>query len=610
MSAIAGEISFTSSLNKRLEEFEEMKKSLLHRGKDIQVSYINSNAAIIQNSNEATELPVGPLPYCVTADEKKYIIALDGMLFNKKQTIEILRNRGCVLNSYSDYEIILKGYLTLGENILSVINGVYAFVIWDNANKRLFFARDRLGVKPFFYSNINSNFIFASEIKGLLESTEIKAEIDFNSIMEIILIGPGRTLGCGVFKNIEELKPAYCGTFSQDGLKIHKYWSVKAQEHIDSFEETVEKVNFLVTDSITQQAQSYVPICTMLSGGLDSSIITAVTSRILNEKGKSLKTFSVTYTDNDKYFKENRFQPESDSKYIEIMKNKMDIENEIIEIKTEDLIKANYDAVDLRDLPGMADVDSALLLFCNEIGKQFSVTLSGECSDEIFGGYPWYRDPKLNSIQSFPWAHSVDYRKSLIIDDILGDFNAEDYVYQKYISTVNETPKLFGFDADERKKELMKLNLDWFMMTLVDRTDRMCQPASLDVRVPFCDYRIVEYLYNVKWEYKDYKGYEKGLLREAFKDYLPEEVLWRKKSPFPKTHNPLYLELVRKELSELLEDEAAPIFKFIKKEKLEDLLSQEIPQNFYGQLMTTPQTIAYMLQINYWLNKYIIDIKL
>ena len=147
-------------------------------------------------------------------------------------------------------------------------------------------------------------------------------------------------------------------------------------------------------------------------------------------------------------------------------------------------------------------------------------------------------------------------------------------------------------------------------MTLVDRTDRMCQPASLDVRVPFCDYRIVEYLYNVKWEYKDYKGYEKGLLREAFKDYLPEEVLWRKKSPFPKTHNPLYFELVRKELSELLEDEAAPIFKFIKKEKLEDLLSQEIPQNFYGQLMTTPQTIAYMLQINYWLNKYSIDIKL
>ena len=609
MSAIAGEVSFTSCLSKRIEEFDEIKKALLHRGKDIQVSYINPEVAIIQNLNETGSLPTGPLPYCVSVDEKKYIITLDGMIFNKKQTIEILRSRGCVLNSYSDYEIILKGYLTLGENILSVINGVHAFAIWDSANKQLFFARDRLGVRPFFYSNINGNFIFASEIKGLLESSEIKPVIDFNSIMEIMLIGPGRTLGYGVFNDICELKPAECGYFSKDGLEIHSYWSIKAREHIDSFEETVEKVNFLVTDSITAQLDGS-HVCAMLSGGLDSSIITAVLSRVMNESGKALQTFSVTYTDNDKYFKQSRFQPESDSKYIEIMKSTMGIENELIEIKTEDLIEANYEAVDLRDLPGMADVDSALLLFCNEIGRQYGIAFSGECSDEIFGGYPWYRDEKLNSIQSFPWAHSLEYRKSLICDDILGDFDAEKFVFDKYISTINETPKLFGFDCDERKKELMKLNLDWFMMTLVDRTDRMCQPASLDVRVPFCDYRIAEYLYNVKWDFKDYKGYEKGLLREAFKDYLPDEVLWRKKSPFPKTHNPVYLELVRKELSELLEDSEAPIFSFLKKEKIKDLLTLEIPQNFYGQLMTTPQTIAYLLQINYWLNKYNIEIKL
>lgn len=607
MSAIAGEISYEGGLNKRVEEFEEMKKRLSHRGPDEQASYITSCTAFIQNllctENKGVEL----LPYLDKIYSKKYLILLDGCLINRDEITEQLAKKGCNAKGDNDFELILKGYVHFGKEILNIINGVYAFVIWDFEKEELFFARDRLGVKPLFYSVKNGNFIFASEIKGMLESSEIKPEIDIQSVMELMLIGPGRTLGYGVFKDIYELKPAHCGIFSKNGLSIERYWDLKAKKHTDSFETTVEKVRYLVIDSVERQLESDFPICTMLSGGLDSSIITALANKVLNQHSQRLKCFSVSYKDQEKYFKKNRFQPDSDGKYIAMMREKFNLDNEIIELDSQQLFNALYNAVDARDLPGMADIDSSLLLFLKQIRNEYKIALSGECSDELFGGYPWYRDPKLDNPNGFPWAHSDILRKSLINPELLEGFDTEEFVYKKYIETVNSASKLEVEDKDFRKKELMKLNIDWFMMTLVDRTDRMCSLAGVDVRVPFCDYRIAEYLYNIPWEYKDYKGYEKGLLREAFGDYLPEEVLWRKKSPYPKTHNPEYLGIVRKELKKIIED-GSPMFEFVNMQNLSRLLDEKVPQNFYGQLMTTAQTVAYFIQLDYWLKKYDINI--
>ena len=266
-------------------------------------------------------------------------------------------------------------------------------------------------------------------------------------------------------------------------------------------------------------------------------------------------------------------------------------------------------AVDARDLPGMADVDSSLLLFCKEIKKHCTVALSGECADEIFGGYPWYRDKDIRAINGFPWSQTTSYRKSFIKDNVkLPD--AGNFVYSKYKDTIINTSKIDKLSPlESRMKEMMKLNLDWFMQTLLDRKDRMSMYNGLEVRVPFCDYRIAEYLYSVPWEYKDYNSYEKGLLRKAMEDFLPEEVLWRKKSPYPKTHNPKYLQIVSKLLKEVIENPSSPVLTFIKKSELEKLLNTDKNEPWYGQLMTTPQTIAYFLQINYWLEKYKIIIK-
>lgn len=609
MCGIAGEVSFSGSVLKNKFSFLRMQKVLSPRGPDQNGLYIKNNVALVHSRLCVIDIENGIQPMSANYDGKEFTIVYNGELYNTDEIRNELIQLNHKFTGHSDTEVVLKAFVEWKENCVNKFNGIFAFAIWDEYNKNLFFARDRMGVKPLFYTIKNKSFIFASEIKALLEHNDINAIINENSIAEIMFIGPGRTPGYGVFKDIYEIKPACCGYYNNKGIKIKKYWTLKDKEHTDSFEQTVEKVRYLVNDAIKRQLISDVPVGTFLSGGLDSSIISAVASKHFKDNGKQLKTFSVTYEDNDKHFKTSKFQPNSDTEYIKLMCDYINCEHHLITLSNKDLADALYMSVDARDLPGMADVDSSLLLFCKEIKKYCTVALSGECADEIFGGYPWYRDKEIRMINGFPWAQSTEYRKSFIKDDIkLPD--AQQYVYSRYKDTLINTSKIKEITPTEsRMKEMMKLNLDWFMQTLLDRKDRMSMYNALEVRVPFCDYRIAEYLYSVPWEYKDYKSVEKGLLRCAVDGILPDKVLWRKKSPYPKTHNPEYFKIVSDMLKNIIEDYSSPIHSFIKKEELEKLLSSERNEPWYGQLMTTPQTIAYFLQINYWLKKYKITIK-
>jgi asparagine synthase (glutamine-hydrolysing) len=464
-------------------------------------------------------------------------------------------------------------------------------------------------VKPFFYTAPSNLFLFASEIKALLAHPMVKAEIDTDSIAEIMLIGPGRTPGYGVFRGIKELPPAHCGFYDRDGFKFWRYWKLKDQAHMDSFEETAAKVRELVIDAIQRQLVSDVPVGTFLSGGLDSSIISSVADEFLRAHGKQLRTFSVDYKDNDIYFQRSKFQPNSDRSYIERMNQYLTSEHHFIVLETDDLVDALYSAVEARDLPGMADIDSSLILFCREIKRYATVALSGECADEIFGGYPWYRDKEIRERYGFPWAQSTGYRIGFLRPEIAERIDAYDYVDKRYRDTLALTSVLPERSSEERRmKEMVNLNLNWFMQTLLDRKDRMSMYNGLEVRVPYCDYRIAEYLYSVPWAMKDYNNQEKGLLRTAMRGILPDEILWRKKSPYPKTHHPEYLKAVSGKLRDIIHDPQSPILQLIDQKALDKLLSADNPVPWYGQLMTTPQTIAYFLQINYWLEIYHINI--
>lgn len=548
-------------------------------------------------------------PKTLEQDGEIYTVVFNGEIFNSQEIRYLLKTNGHDFSDLSDEELILHAFSHWHEGCVEKFNGNFSFAIWMHKRKKLFLARDRLGVKPLFYKLHYGGIIFASETKTILQYPNVKAEVDAEGIAEIVLLGPGRIPGSGIYKGIQELKPGCIGYYQCKKWHWQRYWKLKDREHTDNFEETAEKVRSLLLDSIKRQMQSEKPIGTMLSGGLDSSIITAVCASEIQSRGEQLATFSVNYKDHEKYFVPGKFQPNSDNDYIQFMQEYQKTAHHWTVLEPEQLSGALVDVTEARGFPGMADIDCSLLLFCKDIKQHVDTVLSGECADEIFGGYPWYRDPAIRAQSGFPWSQNIQHRATFLNDAVLNEINPVEYINDQYHSAIAECDIMPEVTGDERRiKELVNLNQNWFMQTLLERNNRMAVYHNLNIRAPFCDYRIAEYLYGVPWEYKEHNGCEKGLLRFAMSDYLPEKILNRKKSPYPKTHDPEYLQLVTKLLQALLSRDDAPIFSFIKKKSLEDLLHRDEPWPWYGQLMRTPQTIAYMLQINIWLEQNNVNI--
>ncbi len=608
MCGIAGEINLKSGVVQK-EYHQNMLNSLSRRGPDDKGIYKTNEAILIHSRLAVIDPKGGKQPMTVYHAGEEYTICYNGELYNTEEMRKELTALGERFETHTDTEVVLKSFIRLGEKAVEKFNGIFAFAIYNKRKKELFLARDKMGVKPLFYAIRDGGLIFASELKTLLLHPKIHPEIDKNGICELLFMGPGRTPGQGVFKDVFEIKAGHLAVFGRNEFTHKKYFSLLDKENNDSEKEVVEKVRYLVKDAISRQLISDVPVGTFLSGGLDSSIISAVAARHFNNRGERLKTFSVSYKDNDKYFKTSKFQPNADDEYIKIMVDYLKSDHLNVVLDTEDIVNALYSAVDARDLPGMADVDSSLLLFCKEIKNHVTVALSGECADEIFGGYPWYRDEKIRSRYGFPWAQSTLYRQGFLRKDLSTQINGEEYVTKRYEDTINSAHKRSGLSSlESRMREMVYLNINWFMQTLLDRKDRMSMYNGLEVRVPFCDWRIAEYLYTVPWEIKDLKGREKGLLRTAMEGILPESVLWRKKSPYPKTHNPAYLEAVKNILRDIISNPQAPIFNLIDKSALSALLTTDRSEPWYGQLMTTPQTIAYMIMLNYWMDKFKVKI--
>lgn len=427
--------------------------------------------------------------------------------------------------------------------------------------------------------------------------------------MNYLDFGPAHTPGIGIFKNINELKPAHFLLFNKSGVHIERYWKLESKEHKDSFGKTCETIRNLLEDSISKQLVSDVPICTMLSGGLDSSIITAYASNYYKSKDMpKIETFSVDYVDNDKNFVKSDFQPNSDNYYIDIVQRKFNTNHHKIIIDTPELVQELETAMIARDFPGMADVDSSLLLFCKYICKEVKVAVSGECADEIFAGYPWFfREDSLKS-NTFPWSIAIKERQEILNSEIGKRVNLKEYIDYRYNESLKDVEIL---DTDSKKtaekRKISYLTINWFMRTLLHRADRMSMQNGLELRVPFCDYRIVQYMWNVPWEIKALNGREKGLLRYVVRDLLPEEIVDRKKNPYPKTHNPSYLLAVKDKLKRIMYNKNAPINNLVNREYILEIIETEgktFTRPWFGQLMTGPQLMAYLCQVNMWLEKY------
>lgn len=613
MCGITGWIDWHRNLANEEKAIRKMAKTLEHRGPDDLNIWMSPKAVFGHTRLAVVDPEGGRQPMQRTKYHHQYVLVYNGELYNTEEIRSDLLKKGYRFQGHSDTEVLLMSYIEWGEECLQRFNGIFAFAIWDNESEKLFAARDRLGVKPFFYHERQGQFLFGSEIKAILAHPEMKAAIDREGLSEIFGLGPSRTPGHGVYLGIKDLRPAHALTYTKDGLKIWRYWNVKSTVHLDPVEDTVAYIRYLFKDTVERQLFADVPVTTFLSGGLDSSGISAIAANYFKKHHHfPLHTYMVDYEGNDQYFESNQFQPEKDGPFVKKVCDYLGTVHHEKVIQIDQLVEYLKKAIIMRDMPGYADIDASLLLFCEEIKKDFTVALSGECADELFGGYPWFHHPETSAKEGFPWIRSVEARQDLLNDKWGKRLRLKEYMLDRFYETIAETPRLEGESGIQaRRRELFYLNMNWFMTALLDRKDRMSMGASLEVRVPFADHRLVQYVWNIPWKIKMLGNREKGVLRAALKGLLPDEVLYRKKSPFPKTYHPKYTEAVSKWLQQVIDRPSSPILEIIDKQKVQAIIDSQgatfqVP--WFGQLMSGPQLIAHLAQINYWLEVYQVNL--
>ncbi|MCD9022751.1 asparagine synthase (glutamine-hydrolyzing) [Cohnella silvisoli] len=612
MCGITGWIDWNEDLTTQADTIETMTETLELRGPDASGTWLSRHCAFGHRRLSVMDPANGAQPMIrpvKNADNHDYVLVYNGELYNAPELKKELESLGHRFRTTCDTEVLLLSYVEWGPECVEKLNGIFAFAIWQTDEEKLFMARDRLGVKPLFYRREEGRLMFGSEPKAILAHPDVPAEVDAEGLAELFVIGPARTPGHGIWRNFHELKAGHCIQYDRNGMKISAYWQLESAEHEEDESQTAEKVGDLLADTVGRQLVSDVPICTLLSGGLDSSALTALAVNYYrNTNQGNVHTFSVDYVDNDKHFHAHEFQPNSDAPWITRMISHLSTVHHPIQFDTPELVKALEAAVLAKDSPGMADIDASLYLFCREIKKEATVAISGEAADEIFGGYPWFHREEALKANTFPWSLATSMRAELLSPELREQLRPHEYLSDRYSDAIAEVPELPGEDeAHRRMRRMSYLNITRFMPTLLDRKDRMSMAVGLEVRVPFCDHRLVEYVWNIPWEIKTAGNREKGILRKALEGVLPDDVLYRKKSPYPKTHNPNYLAAVRAQLLERLDDPNCPLLPFINETKIRELAATSDANShlpWFGQLMSGPQLFAYLLQMEFWLRQY------
>lgn len=608
MCGIGGFVDYERDARRGGPILHGMKRTLTPRGPDAEGTYFDEDAALVHRRLIVIDPEGGKQP--MHSPDRNTIIIYNGELYNTPELRTELMSRGHEFVGHSDTEVLLHAYLEWKTDAFARLNGIFAFAIWEKRERRLTLCRDRLGVKPLFFAPIRNGLTFGSTIDTVLCHPEIEPALDEDGLRTLLLLGPARPPESGVFRQIKSLLPGHFAVLTPENFTDHVYWQLEAHEHEDDLPTTIERTHTLICDAARRQLVSDVTLACFLSGGLDSSILSMLAAKDYAARSETLHTWSVDYRDNDKYFTKSIFQPNSDDSYIDQMVDFLGTHHHRVVLEPEALCAALLPATDARALPGMADVDSSLLLFCAAVKRGgTTVCLSGECADELFGGYPWYHREEILFEDTFPWSRSVGLRLGLLTPDAVR--NGEEFVRQHYRDTCDRAPKLSSDDKKAaRMREMFVLNLDWFMATLLDRKDRMSMYSGLEVRVPFCDHRIVEYAYNMPWDFKSLEGREKGIVRRAFANELPKEIVYRKKSPYPKTFHPVYTRLCADYVRRIFEDNTSVAASLFDRNAVQKLMQrpESLAEPWFGQLMRTPQIFAYIIQLDRWFRHYHVKI--
>jgi asparagine synthase (glutamine-hydrolysing) len=614
MCGIAGWVDWERDLTNERHIVEKMGQTLTHRGPDTRGLWVSKSAAFAHQRLIVVDPAGGAQPMSRTFGDNTYTIIYNGELYNTEEIRKDLLARGYNFMSYSDTEVLLVSYVEWGPACVERLNGIFAFGIWDESCNQLFLARDRLGVKPLFYSRKGSSFLFASEIKALLANPLVSRKVDKEGLAEIFAIGPARTPGHGIFKDVSELRAGHCLVARMGKDTIYPYWQLQSSLHEDDLETTTSKVRELMVDTVTRQLVSDVPVATFLSGGLDSSVVSAITARDFANRNKPpLHTYSIEFADMESFFQANDFQKSLDAPWARRVSDFIGTVHHPIVFDTKELVNELMNPLYVRDVPGMADIDTSLFMFCRRIKEDVTVALSGESADEVFGGYPWFHRQESLEADTFPWSLRLNERVKMMSEALKDQIDPYSYVQNRYQEAISEVPKLNGENPkDARIREISYLSITRFLPTLLDRKDRMSMGSGLEVRVPFCDHRIVEYVFNIPWSIKTAGDQVKGILRRAMKGYLQDDALERKKSPYPSTPHPDYLYAVRQHAMDVIDNPTSPILPLIDTEAIRNLAKQSYQTSehrpWFGQIMGTAQMFHYLFEVNAWLETYKVEL--
>ncbi len=619
MSAIAGfykpyEI-FTKDNSFCENTIHNMSNALIKRGPDRQGCYLFENGAFCHNALFAGSIHPQILsaaqPVTKKLHNNTYTLLYDGYITNLTELKSELEQDKEDTADLTQEELLLCAFQKYGTDFVKKLDGAFALILFDETEKLIYMFRDPLGLRPLYYMFIDKTLIFASEPKGIFAYPGITPTVTREGLNEIFSMGPARSLGKSAFKNLFELKAGHFIVYGKHRMYDECYHQFHFEEHTDSYTDTVDHVNELLGRSIEALSYTNSVPASLLSGGLDSSVITA---ELVKRKpdADSLKTFSFDFKGSRQHFKANSFQPSLDAPYVHQMADALKTDHTTLVCGNTEQYEYLKKSVDAHDFPAMGDIDSSLLYFCEKIAPSHRTIFTGECSDELFAGYPWYHKKDMYEADTFPWTIDTSPRKELLNNNFISLLDMDSYIAEQYRNACAEVSCDDSKDASLLHCKTMYLTMRYFMQTLVNRTDRAASANSLDIRVPFADFFLAEYLFHVPYEMKTRDGEVKHLLREYAKGLLPEEIRKRKKSPYPKTYDPGYEAILRTSLLEMISDSNSPLLAFVDRNKVFEFCQnvKDYGRPWYGQLMAGPQLMAYYLQINYWLEKYQIKIEL
>ncbi|MFG3658010.1 asparagine synthase (glutamine-hydrolyzing) [Streptomyces sp. NPDC047706] len=602
MCGIAGWIDWNQIVTHREDVIAAMTETMAPRGPDAQGVWLSGHAALGHRRLAVIDIEGGQQPMVRTGPGGQVVVTFSGEIYNFRELRAELRSHGAHFSTRSDTEVLLAAYLHWGADFVHRLNGMYAFALWDERTGELLLVRDRLGIKPLYYAPVGDGIVFGSEPKALLAHPGMTAEVDREGIAELLVLPRARTPGHGVYRTMREVRPGCVVVAGRSGRREHRYWQLEARPHGDDFATTAAEVRSLLHDTVRRQVVADVPVGTLLSGGIDSSAITALAVRELDAE---LASYSVNVGTSANPGADT-WRPSTDEPFAKMVAEHLGIKRFVADVGADDLVDGIDSGLRARDLPGWGDLDTSMYHLFHRVQEQCTVALSGEAADEMFGGYTWQMDGGYVGHTSFPWMYEKRQPALLLRDDVRAEIEPARYEADRYHQALAEVPSLPGEDgARRREREVFHLGLHRWLGALLDRKDRMSMAVGLEVRVPFADHRLAEYLFNVPLELKAHGGTEKALLRRACADLLPREVVERPKSAYPASRDTGYVERLRALVLDLVAEPNAPVFDLLDRTKVRTAVTSELDRLPGPITAVTPAIgLTYLLQLNRWLELY------